>query len=213
MKLRPTLSGIAVLLATLLGACGSNRLLVGEGPTGAAGTGQSSSGAAGTGSSPSGGAGTSITMTGQAGAGVVPTGAGGVDGGTGAGGSVSVPVHPLQIPGTLAIDRIAQVLWQEAPNADLMLQAQQGHFKYASDLYGAIYQMLDDPRAAKGVGAFYRWWLTLDNVTTVLKDLTLFPEYTPALQGDMVNETMTYGTKVTLDLNGTFKDPISSVQR
>jgi hypothetical protein len=231
MKLRPLLSGIVVMmLAALLGACGGNRLLVGEGPDagspGAAGTGSSPSGAAGTGSSPTGAAGTSNTMTGEGGSGVTPTGAAGTsntmtgeggsgvtptgaagaEGGTGAGGSVSVQEHPLQISGAEAITRIAQVLWQEAPDADLMLQAQQGHFKYTSDLYGAVHQMLVDPRAAKGVGAFYRWWLTLDHVASVQKDTTLFPEYTPALQADMVNETQTFGTEVTLNLNGTFQN-------
>jgi hypothetical protein len=207
MKLRPTLSAIAVLGATLLGACGGNRLLVGEGPdaspTGAAGTGQTSSGAAGTSSTPTGEGGSGVTPTGQGGSGVAPTGAAGAEGGTGAGGSVSEQVHPLQISGAEAISRIAQVLWQEAPDADLLLQAQQGHFKYTSDLYGAVHQMLVDPRAAKGVGAFYRWWLTLDQVTAVAKDPTLFPDFT-ALAPDMQNETQTFGTKVTLDENGSF---------
>jgi hypothetical protein len=203
MKLRPTLSAIAVLLATLLGGCGANRLLVGEGPMGAAGTGQSSSGGAGTGSSASGAAGTK--MTGQGGSGVAPTGAAGAEGGTGAGGSASAQDHPLQISGADAITRIAQALWNDAPDADLMVQAQQGHFKNASDLSGAIQQMLVDSRAATGIGAFYRWWLDLDSLAKATRDPTLFPQFTPALGSDMAAETERFGVEVTLSENGTYQ--------
>ena len=113
-------------------------------------------------------------------------------------------VKPLGISGLEAITRITAVIWNDKPDADLIQQAAQGHFTSTSDLYGAIRQMLADPRAAIGVGAFYRWWLELPTVATLKKDPALFPTFTPALQADMANETETFGVKVTLDLNGSY---------
>ena len=83
-----------------------------------------------------------------------------------------------------------------------MLQA--AHVTATQDLYDVIHQMLNDDRAAKGVGAFYRWWLNLDAIATTAKDATVFPAYTPTLQADMANETETFGVNVTLALNGTY---------
>jgi hypothetical protein len=138
------------------------------------------------------------TATGAAGASVPGTGSGG---GTG---TVTRVVKPLGISGQEAITRITAVLWNDKPDADLMQQAAQGHFTSTSDLYGAIRQILADPRAAAGVGAFYSWWLELPKMATLMKDPMLYPAFTPALQADMANETQTFGVKVTLDLNGTY---------
>jgi Protein of unknown function (DUF1592)/Protein of unknown function (DUF1588)/Protein of unknown function (DUF1585) len=218
MKTTLSLSLVAFLV-TAAGACGGNRLLVGNDPnTGTAGSagsaGATGSGTAGQSTGTGGGLATGAAGDFNAGAGGgIATGAGGAfstgtGGGlaTGGGGAGVVRVvTPLLIPGETAIERIAQVLWHEAPDADLMLQAAQGHFTSTSDLYGAVHQMLADPRAKVGVGAFYRWWLNLDAVATTPKDPLLFPTYTPALQADMANETETFGVNVTLAMNGSFQ--------
>jgi Protein of unknown function (DUF1592)/Protein of unknown function (DUF1588)/Protein of unknown function (DUF1585) len=189
MKIQPTLHSLVVVLLAAATGCGGNHLLVGDDPdaslTGAAGT---------SGTAPTGAAG---QATGAAG---LTFDAGSAD----APGTVTRQVKPLTISGAEALMRIAAVLWNDVPDADLLSQAAQGHFTSTSDLYGAIHQMLVDPRAATGVGAFYRWWLDLANVATVPKDATLFPTYTPALQADMANETETFAVKVTLDENGSY---------
>ena len=136
--------------------------------------------------------------TGTAGASVPGTGSGG---GTG---TVTRVVKPLGISGQDAITRITAVIWNDKPDADLMQQAAQGHFTSTSDLYGAIRQILADPRAAAGVGAFYSWWLELPKLATLMKEAMLYPAFTPALQADMANETETFAVKVTLDLSGTY---------
>ena len=181
MNGHPTSYVVAVLLAAAGTACG-NRILVGESPGG----------------SPTGAGGDPVL--GAAGAG------GTIAGSSGTSGAATRQVKPLRISGADAITRVAAVLWQDKPDADLMQQAAAGHFTSTSDLYGAIRQMLADPKAAKGVGAFYRWWLDLDRVATDMpaKDPALYPAYTPALAADMANETETFGVKVTLDLDGSY---------
>ncbi|HEV3031551.1 MAG TPA: DUF1588 domain-containing protein [Polyangia bacterium] len=179
MKIQPTSYALLAALAVAGSAC-DNHVLVGDTPDG------SVTGAAGG------------TSTGTAGASVPSTGSGG---GTG---TVTRVVKPLGISGQEAITRITAVIWNDKPDADLTQQAAQGHFTSTSDLYDAIRQVLADPRAANGVGAFYRWWLELRTVATLMKDAQLYPTFTPALQADMANESETFGVKVTLDLNGTY---------
>jgi hypothetical protein len=134
-------------------------------------------------------------------AGATATGTAGATEGTGAGGSYGFS-PTLHIPGADALERVAAVLWQQAPDGNLSQQA--AAFTTTADVASIVQTMLADPRARAGVGAFYRWWLDLDSVVTLKKDPVLFPEATPELLADMANETTTFGVETTLAPTGTF---------
>jgi len=160
---------------------------------------------------------TMTTGTGQGSAGTGKTGGAGTGGssavgGDGAAGTTSVPTgaEPLQISGLEAITRIAAVVWNASPDGDVLVQAEQGHLTTKNDLFGPIHTMLADPRAATGVGKFYRWWLNLDAIATTSKDAQVFPAYTPALQADMANETETFAVTLTLKTSGTYTTLLTS---
>ncbi|HEX3697126.1 MAG TPA: DUF1588 domain-containing protein [Polyangia bacterium] len=168
-------------------ACSDDRLLVGQSPDGG---GQSS------------GSGGSIGSGGTTGT----TGSGGAAPSTGTGGAtITRSQRPLQISGKDALTRMTTLIWNAPPDDDLLSQDTLGHFKTVEDLYGPARQILADPRATVGVGAFYRWWLKLDNLAMVTKDATVFPQWNAPLATDMANEAETFGVKVTLDLNGTYQ--------
>jgi hypothetical protein len=113
---------------------------------------------------------------------------------------------PLPISARDALIRIAAVLWQGAPDGDLLAQATQGQITTIDELRSVVVdQMLVDPRAANGVGAFYRWWLNLPALATSSKDTSLFPVYTSGLRDDMAAETETFGVNVTLALSGSYQ--------
>jgi hypothetical protein len=171
--------------ALLQSACGS-RLVLGDTPdaAGAAGTagpsGQGGAGLAGT-------AGTAGTL-------------GSIGGASGTGGAGATP---LPIAAKDALTRVAAVLWNSPPDAALLAQA--GQITSIAALQGVIQQMLADPRAAAGVGAFYRWWLNLSALAQLSKDTATFPSYTPELQADVALETETFGVNVTLAMNGSYQ--------
>src|SRR4051812_29422694 len=121
--------------------------------------------------------------------------------GGGAGSAVSST--PLPISGNDALTRVATTLWNSPPDAALLSQASQ--IRTVGDLHGIIQQMLADPRASAGVGAFYRWWLNLPALAQLSKDTSVFPAYTPELQNDMALETETFGVNVTLAMNGSYR--------
>jgi Protein of unknown function (DUF1588)/Protein of unknown function (DUF1592)/Protein of unknown function (DUF1585) len=180
MKTHPSFgfaSGLAAVLA-VASACGGNRALSPSTPD--AGSSPSTGGAGGLG-------GTGVDSS-------------GVGGDRGLGGA---PGSPIRIPGVEALTRFAAVLWDQAPDDALAHSA--SHILTSTELEGVVRALLLDPRASVGVGAFYRWWLELDEVATLKKDPTLFAEFTPALQADMANETAAFGVDVTLAMNGTFQ--------
>jgi hypothetical protein len=120
-------------------------------------------------------------------------------------GTASRRVRPLRISGRQALTRMAGVIWNAAPDDDLLSQDSAGHFTTVEDLYGPARQMLADSRAVAGVGAFYRWWLHLPAIADVNKDQMLFPEFTNDLRADMAKEPETFGVNVTLSLNGSYR--------
>jgi hypothetical protein len=117
------------------------------------------------------------------------TGAAGVSGTSGAAGAGATP---LPIPSAEALARVAAVLWQQPPD-----RAGSG-LATTADLANVVRVMLADERASVGVGAFYRWWLDLDQIATLTKDPVLFPAFTLALRADMVAETLEFALNTTL---------------
>jgi hypothetical protein len=176
-------AGCAVAACALAASACSNRLVLGDSPDG------------GGGSLGNGGAG----LAGAAGTGTGGT-LGSVGGASGTGGAV---MTPLPISANEALTRVAAVVWNSAPDAALLSQA--GQIKTVVDLHAIIQQTLTDPRAAAGVGAFYRWWLNLPALAQLSKDTSVFPAYTPELQADMALETETFGVNVTLAMNGSYR--------
>ncbi|HVZ71092.1 MAG TPA: DUF1592 domain-containing protein [Polyangia bacterium] len=138
---------------------------------------------------------------GRAGAGASGTGGAVSTGGASGAAGTTVPAA-FVIPAG-AITHVAAVLWRQEPDAGLVAQA--ARLSSASGFADLVRAMLADPRATIGVGAFYRWWLDLDDVATTTKDPTLFPEFSPALAADMANETTRFGVEVTLTMNDSFR--------
>ena len=189
---------VLLLGVAALGACAGNDPLRGAGAAGAMGTAGAMSGAD-AGATGTGGAGAGGTAGAQG-----TAGAAGTAGAQGTAGSAGATATPLRISGVDALNRIASVLWRSTPDSDTLARAQAGELTTVPQLAAAVRTMLDDPHAAAGVGAFYRWWLDLDYLATSSKDPQLFPSFGPTLQADMANETETFGLNVTLAMNGTF---------
>ena len=177
MKRHALIFALSVLTFASQEGCGSDHLLVGERSGSDAGDNTEVQGGGGSGGAPSGSGGATVTRS----------------------------ERPLQITGREALTRMAALIWSAAPDGDLLSQDSSGHFKTVEDLYGPARQMLADPRAAQGVGAFYRWWLNLGTLATTTKDPQLFPQFNAQMATDMGNEIETFGVNVTLTLSGSYQ--------
>ena len=142
-----------------------------------------------------------------------PSGAGGADGGT-----VTTGPRPLALSSLELSTRLARFLWNAAPDAALLATVNGRAPKTSDDVGKLAADMLLDARAHAGVGAFYRWWLRLDDVAALRvtpdaygepmdlpKDPAVFPQWTAAVSADAARETETFGAGVTLDLQGSFR--------
>jgi hypothetical protein len=191
-------SALPLALVGLLVGCGGRPLGSPGGGTGhptATGAAGSSTSAGSAGAPGAGGTVGEAGTSGAAGSASPGAGSSGAAGTAGAAGTSAVPpVTNLVIPPAEALARIAAVLWRQTVPAD-QWTAVVVSIRTTGDLNGVVAQMLDDPRAAAGVGAFYRWWLGLDEVG----------QRAISSASDMANETEMFGIDVTLSMNGTFQ--------
>jgi hypothetical protein len=86
-------------------------------------------------------------------------------------------------------DRLALLLWNSAPDASLLDDAQRNRLTSPSTLEHQITRMLDDERAQAFVSRFFFPWLGLDQLGKADPDRTHFPEYDVSLRDAMATET------------------------
>ena len=86
-------------------------------------------------------------------------------------------------------DRLASLLWNAAPDASLLEDAQRHRLTDPATLDRHITRMLDDERARAFVGRFFVPWLGLDQLAKADPDKTLFPDYDVSLRDAMATET------------------------
>ncbi len=85
--------------------------------------------------------------------------------------------------------RLSYFLWSTMPDEELFQLADQGRLHEAQVLDAQVDRMLADSKADALVDNFASQWLTLSNIVEAQPDEKLFPEFTPELRADMVQET------------------------
>lgn len=108
---------------------------------------------------------------------------------TGASGEV-VPLRKLTGPEVAT--RMAFFLLDATPSEEVLLAAEAGGLDTPEGVRALAEKLLDDPRARASVSALYDEVLGVRSVvdtTLVVKDTSLFPEFTPAIASAMREET------------------------
>jgi hypothetical protein len=86
-------------------------------------------------------------------------------------------------------DRLALLLWNGAPDAALLQDAQRNRLTSPAALERQIKRMLDDERAQAFVTRFFFPWLGLDQLGKAEPDRAHFPDYDVSLRDAMRTET------------------------
>ena len=86
-------------------------------------------------------------------------------------------------------DRLARLLWNSAPDAPLLDDAQRDRLRNLPNLERQIARMLNDDRARAFVARFFFPWLALDQLEKADPDKALFPDYDVSLRDAMESET------------------------
>lgn len=103
--------------------------------------------------------------------------------------------RPTATPGIYALDdyelasRLSFLAWGEPPDEELLALAAAGRLSSPDVLAGQAERLFADERARSLVRRFYREWLELEAVETLVRPATDFPDFTPALRASMLEET------------------------
>jgi hypothetical protein len=85
--------------------------------------------------------------------------------------------------------RLATLLWNSAPDASLLQDAQRGRLSDPATLERQIQRMLADDRAQAFVSRFFFPWLELDKLAKSDPDKKYFPDYDISLRDSLARET------------------------
>jgi hypothetical protein len=117
------------------------------------------------------------------------------------------PAFPLA-PAKVIAERLARFLWDEEPD-DRLHERLERQTLDRGVLATIADEMLNDPRAVRGVQAFFRWWLllaTLENLEKVDPARVL----DSSLRQAMMNEAPAVGAHVTLETKGTYTELLTA---
>ena len=85
--------------------------------------------------------------------------------------------------------RLATLLWNSAPDAALLQEAQRNRLSDPATLERQVQRMLADDRAQAFVARFFFPWLQLDKLSESDPDKKYFPEYDVSLRDSLAKET------------------------
>ncbi len=108
----------------------------------------------------------------------------------------------IRLSGYQIASRLSYFIWGSMPDAALFAAAAAGQLDTPMGVGMAARRLLADPKARTTVSSFFSDWLALDGLAARAKDTTLYPQYTPALQTAMLNETSTFVQSVVFDGDG-----------
>ena len=95
--------------------------------------------------------------------------------------------------------RLAFFLWSQGPDDELLRLAAEGRLSRPEVLDAQVMRMLADPRAEVLVTDFALSWLNVDDLTAVVPDVNIFPQFSDALREDFAEEIRLFLGSVLLE--------------
>jgi hypothetical protein len=92
--------------------------------------------------------------------------------------------------------RLSYFLWGTMPDKALFDAAAANTLSAPADVEAQVRRMLQDPKAKTAVANFHSEWLSTGQIAIADKDMTMFPEFTPAIRADLQQEMNTFVDQV-----------------
>ena len=106
--------------------------------------------------------------------------------------------------------RLSFLLWGAPPDEALNAAADKGQLGNASQLRAQVERMLKDPRAVERSMQFASEWLNLGYLANLRPDKQHFPNWNPALAGDMRTETIAFFKEIVWKQNRPLSDLLNA---
>jgi Protein of unknown function (DUF1592)/Protein of unknown function (DUF1588)/Protein of unknown function (DUF1595)/Protein of unknown function (DUF1585)/Protein of unknown function (DUF1587) len=108
------------------------------------------------------------------------------------------PANPRQyrLDAYSKASRVAFLLWDTAPDEELLAVAGTGAIHTESGLKEQLARMISSPRYEQGARAFFRDMLQLDGIENVVKDPAIYPKFSQSIADGAMEQTL----KTTIEL-------------
>ncbi|MEM9691413.1 MAG: DUF1592 domain-containing protein, partial [Myxococcota bacterium] len=117
----------------------------------------------------------------------------------------------IPLNGTEIASRLSFMLWNTAPDDELLLAAEAGELATVEGVETQARRLLASPRAQQPVDDFHAQWLELSGYENLTKNETQFPDFdTLESADDMQEETRQFIRHVVLELGGDYRDLLTS---
>jgi Protein of unknown function (DUF1592)/Protein of unknown function (DUF1595)/Protein of unknown function (DUF1588)/Protein of unknown function (DUF1587) len=87
------------------------------------------------------------------------------------------------------VSRLSYFLWQSMPDDEAISLADKNAFLDADQVVELARRMLASPKFIDSITSFHMQWLGIDGIGSMMKDATIYPNYTPVLRDSMMEET------------------------
>jgi hypothetical protein len=102
--------------------------------------------------------------------------------------------------------RLSYLLWNTAPDAELLAAAKNGDLNTAAGLDKQVTRLMTSPRLDVGMRAFFNDMLELDTFDTVSKDSILYPKWSSTIAASAKEETLRTAVGLALHDNGDMRE-------
>jgi len=119
-------------------------------------------------------------------------------------------------PGQFRLDayslasRLSFFLWNAGPDDELLRAAESGDLQAEGGLERAVERMLASPRLVEGMRAFFDDMFAFEDVKTLSKDATIYPEFTGVTADDAREQTLRTAVDHLLVQEGDYRDLFTS---
>lgn len=101
---------------------------------------------------------------------------------------------------------LSYTYWGTMPDEELFSAAESGALATPDDIEKQARRLVAAPRSRPIFETFAVQWLGIEKVASISKDAALFPEWSPALQASMLDETRRFVSHVVFDGSGKYED-------
>jgi hypothetical protein len=122
------------------------------------------------------------------------------------------PSNPeqLRLVGYSLASRLSFFLWNASPDDELLAAAESGELLTRDGIERAVDRMLESPRLVDGMRAFFNDMLVFDEIKTLAKDATIYPEFTSVTALDAQEQTLRTIIDHTLNKDKDYRDLFTS---
>jgi len=117
---------------------------------------------------------------------------------------------PVALSGHEMASRLSYFLWDTMPDDSLFVAAEAGELATVEGIETQVARMLADPKSQEAIASFHTQWLGVDELESLEKSPTAYPDFDPALAQAMKEDTASFANWVLAQGDGRLETLLTS---